>query len=245
MRRCMVTGLIALMMLTGCGMQTVGGTERIATQVDALATDTLMSGFYQIHLAAFSRLDSNKDNVIDEYEAGASFDLRDFAKADKNRNGKLTRREFMDYATGGALFGFLKQDKVAFARQAREALRRNFVQLDANRDRLLTENELTEKALAKAAIRLSIPALRINVVIKDASEAALDQADKTKDKALSAAEFEDFCIASFLEILSPKAPAVPEPASEEPELSSEEPAAKPESPAKNSDPKSTGSKTGH
>ncbi len=40
MNRRVLPGLLALMVLTGCGMQVVGGNERALTRVDALATNT-------------------------------------------------------------------------------------------------------------------------------------------------------------------------------------------------------------
>lgn len=197
--------LVLAAMVGACGAQP----NRVALPAaqggsfQAAATKTLQDGFKHIHLAGFSRLDVNTDNHIDEYEAGSFMELKDFARADKNRNGKLTKKEFMDFATAGSVFGFVRQNKNAFMKQTRDVLWRAFQRLDANRDRHLKPVELSDKALAKVGIHLRIDGLRLRVVLNELDDTVFETADKTGDGQLSQAEFEDYCIGAFIKGINP------------------------------------------
>lgn len=206
--------LTTAVLLTGCG--TVGApTLPMAPQagsVDALATTTLLNSFKHIHMAAFTKMDVNKDNQIDEYEAGGGMDLKAFTAADKSKNHKLSKKEFMDFAMGGALFGFMKQDKNAYMKQARAALADAFTKLDRDKDRLLEKSEMSNKTLAKVGVRLTIDALHVRVVLNEFDADAFTSADKTGDGKLGQAEFEDYCTTGFITGINPSYDPNPAPA---------------------------------
>jgi len=213
--------MAAAVLLAGCGQGalTPAMPSALSGGVQAEATKTLTKAFAHIHLAAFTKLDANSDKSIDEYEAGPSIDLKDFQKADKNRNGKLTKTEFMNYATGGSLFGFIRQDKNDFMKDTRNALAKAFSKLDSNRDRLLEKEEMNNKALKKLGIYLEIPGLHIKVTINEFDAELFGYNDRTGDKALSQAEFEDYCMDEFIYGINPNystEPAQPTPPAEEP-----------------------------
>ncbi|MEB3197184.1 MAG: hypothetical protein VKP62_08270 [Candidatus Sericytochromatia bacterium] len=204
--------------------------QSLAGTFEAEATKTLLAGFKHIHMAAYARIDANANGEIDEYEAGSSIDLKDFTRADRNRNGRLSKREFMDYATGGSVFGFLRQDRVAFMKQTRDVLWRAFQRLDGDRDRQLKPAELNEKALQKVGIHLRIDGLRLRVALNELDDATFEASDKTGGGTLSQAEFEDYCITSFVKAINPNyqmgpipAPAPAEPVPADP-VPGEEPA---------------------
>lgn len=203
--------------LGGCGVQPYRATfptRQAASGAQAAATKTLKNGFKHLHLAAFSRLDANADNQVDEYEAGSAMDLKDFTRADKNRNGKLTKTEFMNFATSGSVFGFIRQDKNAFMRQTRDVLWRAFQRLDSDRDRHLKPLELSDKALQKVGINLRMDGLRLRVVLNELDDTLFEAADKTGDEMLSQAEFEDYCMSAFIKGINPNYGTPPSPPSE-------------------------------
>jgi Ca2+-binding EF-hand superfamily protein len=190
-----------------------------ASGFDASATKTLVAAFKHIHNAAFTKFDANGDKAIDEYEAGPGIDLKDFQKADKNRNGKLTKTEFLAYADGDSFFGFFHQDKNKFMSATRDALYKAFQKLDSNRDRLLSTEEMNNKALKKLGIYLEIPGLHLKVTIDELDKELYTQNDRTGDKSLSQAEFEDYCMDEFIYRINPNFDPNPAPAptpSEEP-----------------------------
>ncbi|MEB3329449.1 MAG: hypothetical protein VKQ33_09485 [Candidatus Sericytochromatia bacterium] len=215
----MNTRLLALVatavVLSGCGLspsRPLLSQGVVGAGAQALATKTLLDGFKHLHRAAFTRLDSNGDGRIDEYEAGTAMDLRDFSRADKNRNGKLSKTEFMNFATGGAVFGFLRQDRVSFMKATRDVLWRGFQRLDANRDKQLKPSELSDKALAKVGINLRIDGLRLRVGLMELDDAIFESSDKTGDGALTQAEFEDYCMHAFVKGINPDYQFGPAPA---------------------------------
>ena len=205
-KRLIATAAIALL-LTGCGKvataPTLAGAPAQSPAMEALATRTLLTSFKHIHLAVFTKLDANTDNQVDEYEAGSAMDLKDFGRADKNKNGKLTKSEFMAYATGGSVFGFMRQDKNGFMKQTRDVLWRAFQRLDSDKSRILTPKELGEKALQKVGIGLRIDGLHAKVAIAEVDDAIFEASDKTADGGLSQAEFEDYCMSAFIKGLNP------------------------------------------
>jgi hypothetical protein len=208
MSKRIIAALAFAVILSGCGKSPVtssrAGAPALSAAVEAQATRTLLTGFKHIHMAVFTKIDVNADKSIDEYEAGKSIDLNDFTKADKNRNGKLTQAEFMNYATAGELFAFIHQNKKTFMKETRDVLWRAFLRLDADKDRALSTKELSQKALAKIGISLRIDGLRTNVGIKEIDEEVFAYSDKTKDGVLGQAEFEDYCITSFVKSINPK-----------------------------------------
>lgn len=205
-KRLIATAAIAVL-LAGCGKSATApalpGIPALPPAVEAQATRTLLTSFKHIHLALFTKLDANTDNQIDEYEAGASMDLKDFGRADKNGNGKLTKTEFMNFATGGALFGFMRQDKAGFMKQTRDVLWRAFQRLDGDKNRMLKPQELGEKALQKVGINLRIDGLHAKVAIAELDDAIFEASDKTADGSLTQAEFEDYCMTAFIKGLNP------------------------------------------
>lgn len=221
--------MAAAVLMSGCGMQqnspalpAVG-----AAPMGALATRTLLDSFKHVHMAVFTKMDANADKVIDEYEASPGMELRDFGKADANRNGKLTVKEFMAYATDGGLFGFMRQDKNKFMRDTRNVLARDFARLDLNRDRLLQAEELDAKAWGKLKLTLSIDGLHTRVTIADIDSELFEASDRTKDGALGQAEFEDYVMNAFIGMINPNyntGGEPPAPPAEDPAPPADEPA---------------------
>lgn len=196
---------VAAMLLSGCGTSGFSPAMPAAQQgsLAARSTQGLEDGYKHIHMAIFSKLDMNKDLRIDEYEAAPDLALKDFQRADNNRDGKLTRKEFMDYAAGDSFFGFMRQDKKKFMRQAREALIRAFRKLDEDKDFLLDSDDLTNEALKKVGLNLTIDGLRVKVVISEFDYDLFTEADRTKDGNLGQAEFEDWAMANFIQQINP------------------------------------------
>lgn len=210
-------GLAALTLaalVAGCGRGTtmpIGAAVAPNAAAEALATRTLLTGYKHLFMAVYMKLDANSDKFLDEYEASQHIDLRDFQKADKNKNGRLTRKEFMDYAAGGKLFGFMKQDKSGFMKNARAAMLKAFNSYDTNKDRLLEQKEMSERTLTKNPVFLTIDALNVRVKIVEIDDAVFEAADKTADGKLSIAEFEDFCMGSFVKMINPNYQMSPTP----------------------------------
>lgn len=232
MSKRLLTALACAAILTGCGKSPVApvmtGAPALPPAVEAQATRTLLTGFKHIHMAVFTKIDANGDKSIDEYEAGKNINLSDFSKADKNRNGKLTQAEFMNYATAGDLFAFIRQNKVNFMKDTRDVLWRALQRLDTDKDRALSPKELSQKALSKVGINLRIDGLHTRVAVAELDEDVFEFADKTKDGLLGQAEFEDYCISSFIKSINPKynPGGSPEPAPDPaPAPGGEEPAA--------------------
>lgn len=225
-----MSALALAALVAGCGRGLnvpVAGLTAAAAAQEALATRTLLTGYKHLFMAVYMKLDANSDKFLDEYEASQHIDLKDFQKADRNKNGRLTRKEFMDYAAGAKLFGFMKQDKSDFMKQARAAMAKAFATYDANKDRLLDPKEMSERTLTKHPVFLKIAALHVDVRVVEVDDAVFEAADKTKDGKLSAAEFEDFCVGSFVKGINPNYQMTPTPP---PAPANEDPSA-PDAPA--------------
>lgn len=213
--------LLLSLALTGCG--TAGTTlsqPRALQGFSAKSATGLLEGFNQVYRAAFLKADANRDQQVDEFEAGPFIDVRDFRRADSDRNGKLSEKEFLMWGTRGGLFGLFRQDAKSFARTYRNALLKAFRRLDTDRNQLLTPAELNDGALEGAQIALHLKGIRTSVRITTVDDLAFRSADKTNDGFLSQGEFEDFAIAAWVELIQTPAQAVSSapPATGEPTL---------------------------
>ncbi len=207
-----ITAAAAVALLAGCGANPLpNGQVRAQLAAEAQATKTLKDGFKHVYAAAFGKCDANADAAIDEYEAGPFIDLRDFARADENKNGKLTNKEFMSWANRGWIFGLFAQDADGFFKSQRRSLLKSFDRLDADRNRLLSQTELNDGALTGANLSLTLGGLKTKVQLTTATEEAYKAADKTGDGALSQGEFEDFVLNGWVGQINPKYTPAPEP----------------------------------
>lgn len=210
----------ALTLLAGCGMTpgtSAGMSSTEAVGFDALASKTLKEGFKQVHESIFALIDTNGDKSIDEYEAGPYFNLtKEFPKADKTKsgktgNGKISRAEFLKYATAG---GFLtgKDTPTAFLNRMRSFLATAFNRLDqkvpgsglfGKGDSYLTTDELSDTALAKLGLGFAYDKIHVRVTLSTFDPADVTAADKTGDGKLSQAEFEDLYMSSVVKAINP------------------------------------------
>ncbi|MDB5098057.1 MAG: hypothetical protein JWM80_2478 [Cyanobacteria bacterium RYN_339] len=212
MRLALAAGVAAVMM-TGCGTHAnPAAAVRGAAVTEAQATKTLLDGFGNVYEAAFQKLDANADGAVDEYEAAPFIDLRDMVKADENKDGKLSNKEFTTYGTREGLFGWCHQTKTQFLNQQRSSLLKAFDKLDGNKDRLLTPAEVGAAAIAAQKLTLELPGLKTKVGLKDFNEEDFKAADHTGDGVLGQAEFEDYALSGFIHQINPKfVPAPPAP----------------------------------
>lgn len=176
--------------LTGCGAN--GAMPTAATlaagNVEAKEATVLKKAFDRIHRAVFTKLDADSNKKIDEYEAGPQLTLKDFGKADKNKNHNLTYAEFKGYAVTN-LFLF-KDTPNSFLTRFRADLGKVFTRLDSNRNGLLEKGEVSNADLKKLRLTFEYPRLNIKVNIDKAGD-AFAAADRTGDGKLGQAEWED------------------------------------------------------
>ncbi|MNR78988.1 EF hand [compost metagenome] len=220
----LIAATMAATMLAGCGMggTTVGLQGTQAAGFDAAASATLRKGFKEVHTAIFSKIDSNGDNYIDEYEAGPFFNLtREFPKADKGKNGKgngkISRTEFMKYATaGGFLMGNDNPDK--FLDRMRAFLATAFTRLDKREgglfgtgDKYLTQEELSSTALRSLGLGFAYEKLHVRVRIDEVSSEDFAAADVTGDGKISQGEWEDLYMKLVTRAINPNAGSAPTP----------------------------------
>lgn len=208
-----LTAAVSAAILAGCGAAPTTSTAqlRAAAAAEAQAAKTLKDGFKHVYGAAFSKLDANSDNAIDEYEAGPFIDLRDFVRADENKNGKLTSKEFLGWANRGWIFGLFAQDADGFFKSQRRSMLKSFAKLDADKNMLLSPAELNDGALSGAKLTLALGGLKTSVTLAATTEETFAAADKTKDGSLSQGEFEDFVLNSWVGLINPKYQPQPEP----------------------------------
>lgn len=208
------TGLVLVAVtLTGCGVTPTGSAQlRNAQGLKAQSSTGLLEGFNQVYQAAFLKADANRDQQVDEFEAGPYIDVRDFRRADADRSGKLSEKEFLTWATRGGLFGLFHQDAKSFARTYRNALLKSFKRLDTDKNQLLTPAEMNDGSLEGAQIALHLKGIKTSVRITTVDEATFRAADKTGDGFLSQGEFEDFAVAGWVALIQkPAQPAPSEP----------------------------------
>jgi hypothetical protein len=201
------------LLLVACGTTpaTTGLSTGSSTGFDALATQTLREGFTNIHMAIFTKIDANGDGYIDEYEAGPYFDLVHEFPAASHHHDRISKAEFMAYATQG---GFLtpRDTPSRFVDRMRSFLATTFDRLDQKRTRLLTPDELSDKALVKLGLGFAYPRLHVSVSIDTLDPADIKAADHTGDGLLSQAEFEDLYINEVVKAINPNYHPDPSPA---------------------------------
>jgi hypothetical protein len=203
--------------LAGCGTtgtMVPGMAAATAGDVEAMQSTVLKKAFERIHQAVFHKLDVDQNKAIDEYEAGPQLSLKDFDRADKSHNHKLTYSEFKSYAVTN-LFLF-KDTPQSFLNRFRSDLAKVFSRLDSNRDGLLVKSEVSNRDLQKLRLTFEYPRLNISVKIQEAGD-TFAASDKTGDGKLGQAEFEDMYIELVVLALGgdggapPAPPAPPEP----------------------------------
>lgn len=218
----LLAATLAATMLAGCGVggNTVGLQGQTAVGFDAAASKTIKQGFKDVHNAIFSKIDTSGDNYIDEYEAGPFFSLtREFPKADKGKsgkgNGKISKTEFMRYATsGGFLMGGDNPNK--FLDRMRSFLATAFVRLDKKEggffgkgDGYLTEAELNDKALRSLGLGFAYEKLHVKVRISEVLSEDFSAADVTGDGKISQGEWEDLYMKLVVRAINPNAGGAP------------------------------------
>jgi hypothetical protein len=200
--------------LVGCGGVHVAPVVTKAPTLSAKSTSVLKDSWDKIHKTIFGNIDANKDNKIDEYEAGNSIDLATFKKADLNLDGAVDFNEFMMHATkGGFLQGSDTVDK--YVERVRNDLAGSFKKLDTmpkrgwfnKGDGLLEPAELGGKAVKGTGLGFYYPRLNISLSFDAPTEEQFKAADKTADGKLGPAEFEDLYVAMVLAGLTPPPPA--------------------------------------
>lgn len=219
----LIAATMAATMLAGCGLgATSVGLQgsQAAVGFDAAASKTLRQSFKDLHTAIFTRIDTNGDNFIDEYEAGPFFSLtREFPAADKGKNGKgngkISRTEFVRYATAG---GFLtgSDNPERFLGRMRNFLATAFNRLDQKQggyfgkgDGYLTSQELSSKALRALGLGFSYEKLHVTVRIDEVEDADFAAADVTGDGKLSQGEWEDLYMKLVIRAINPNAGSTP------------------------------------
>jgi len=222
MRKNALSTLIAvsagLTILSGCGVAPGTGVSTASGDVgfDAAATKTLKEGFKNVHLAIFSKFDTNGDKYIDEYEAGPYFSLtKEFPNADKGKsgkgNGKISKTEFLKYATAGGLLSG-RDTPNAFMQRMRSFIATAFGRLDKKApgsglfgkgDGYLSQEELADTALAKLGLGFAYDKVHIRVMIPAFDPADVTSCDKTGDGQLSQGEFEDLYMIAVAKAINP------------------------------------------
>lgn len=202
-----ILGLVAATLaLAACGVpyQTVSLSKQSTVDYSAASTTALKKGFTKLHKAIFAKIDTSADRYIDEYEAGPYISLKDFAKMDKNHDGKISYNYFMDYATANTFLGItFSQDNAAkFMKRVRGDLGWFFPRLDGDRDGLLQTAELAPAKIAATGIGFTYDNLNINFKLKEFTAEDITAADMTKDSAISPAEFEDLYLNKVISTIS-------------------------------------------
>ena len=204
------TALAALFVATlaGCGAPGVTtATQAQMTDFDAASAKGLRTAYSRIHKAIFTTMDKDGNGWLDENEAVKHMSLRDFAKADKAKGwgsaNKLSRNEFVAYATKGFIFHDTPDD---FANRFRKDLGKLFDRLDENNDKLLAKGEISSRDVSRLRLRFDYPKLKVSVPIKKLAAA---DGDKNGDGNISQAEFEDLYLETVIAALGGEGGAQP------------------------------------
>ena len=223
----LAVALLPLFVATACGSNPAVAPLATSTSnagFDAAATRTLRDGFRNVHMAIFTKIDGNGDGYIDEYEAGPFFSLtREFPNADKSKtgkrgNGKISKAEFIRYATvGGLLSG--KDTPTAFADRMRAFLAQAFTRLDrpdggkwfGKGDGYLSTEELSDSVVAKLGIGFAYDKIHVRVMLSGFGSDDVSSADKTGDGKLSQGEFEDLYMIAVAKAINPNFSPEPNP----------------------------------
>ncbi|MEB3188365.1 MAG: EF-hand domain-containing protein [bacterium] len=224
----LAVALLPVFVATACGMNpaVAPATSTVSnTGFEAAATRTLRDGFRNIHMAIFTKIDGNGDGYIDEYEAGPFFSLtREFPNADKTKsgkrgNGKISKAEFMRYATAGGLLSG-KDTPSAFTDRMRAFIAQAFTRLDrpeggkwfGKGDGYLSTEEISDAVIAKLGLGFAYDKIHVRVVLPGFSPDDISASDKTGDGKLSQGEFEDLYMISVAKGINPNFSPDPNPA---------------------------------
>ncbi|MEB3198870.1 MAG: hypothetical protein VKP62_16890 [Candidatus Sericytochromatia bacterium] len=195
---------VALLVASGCARAgNPGPVVSVPGSLGVRSEAGLAEGFNKVYAAAFAKADANADLMIDEFEAGPFIDVRDYQRADDDRNGKLSEREFRTWASRGGVFGLFHQNVGDFVRIYRRSLLKAFEHLDTDKNALLSPSESNDAALQRANLTLTLKGIRTAVRITAIDAATFQAADKTQDGQLSQAEFEDLAIAAWVTLINP------------------------------------------
>lgn len=161
----------------------------------------LQEGFGKIHEAIFAKKDLNKDGGLTEAEAAPNLDLREFRRADGDRNGVLSYAEFEKWARLDVLAIGLDSPE-RFAKRTRDKLRDDFFHLDRDEDGLLSLKDLNPDKLQKRRFRFVYPSIRFEVAIGRIAPEDFAAADETKDNWLVESEFENLYVMAVLRAIN-------------------------------------------
>lgn len=161
----------------------------------------LQDGYFKIHQAIFAKKDINQDGALSEAEAAPNFDLRDFRRADTDRNGALSYAEFEKFARLDILSIGLDSPE-RFAKRTRDKLRDDFWHLDRDEDGMLSLKDLNPDKLQKRRMRFVYPSIKFEVAITRINPEDFAQADETKDGWLVESEFENLYVYAVLRAIN-------------------------------------------
>lgn len=193
MKRALLAAL-ALGVTAGCGAMEE---SVMPTMWQGQSMPVLQDGFFKIHQAIFAKKDINQDQALSEAEAAPNFDLREFRRADTDRNGVLAYAEFEKYARLDILSIGLDSPE-RFAKRTRDKLRDDFWHLDRDEDGMLSLKDLNPDKLQKRKFRFVYPSIRFQVAVTRIAAEDFQAADETKDGWLVESEFENLYVYAVL-----------------------------------------------
>lgn len=224
----------AVTMLAGCGVPATSTALSTGSTFgfEALSSKGLRQSFKDMHMAIFTKIDGNSDGRIDEFEAGPYFDLAKAFPAAAKKSGKISKTEFVTYATAG---GFLsgKDNPTAFMTRMRDFLSKVFQRLDkpakgsgffAKGDGYLSTEEMSDQAVAKLGLGFAYDRIHVQVSLPAFDPSDVTAADVTGDGKLSQAEFEDLYMKAVVKVINPSYGPTPAPVDPTPPASGDTPA---------------------